>query len=108
MTTVNTENMSGAEIGELARVLASKAEEKRAAERRAEREARRNKDAAERAEHADRMFTEIGQPLAGLNEAQHSEVYSVAWEHGHSSGFGDVEIYYGDFAELARKVIAAS
>jgi len=75
--------------------------------RQMEREERRDKARREQMEHMNRMFSEIGQPLAGLNEEQHGLVYAVAWEHGHASGFSDVENYYGDFAELARKLLAA-
>jgi hypothetical protein len=57
--------------------------------------------------HYARMFDEIGRPLAGLNEDQHAIVYSQAWEHGHASGYSEVENYYGDLAEMARKLIAA-
>ena len=27
-------------------------------------------------------------------------LWKKAWEHGHSSGFAEVSLYYGDFAEL--------
>ena len=105
MTNLDTSNMTSAELSNLAAGLANQARERAAAERKAEREERRAKAAAEAKGHYDRMFTEIGQPLADLNEAQHGAVYSVAWEFGHSSGFAEVEGYYGDFAELARKII---
>lgn len=75
--------------------------------RRAEREAARAKEKAENEAHFARMFEEIGQPLAGLNAEQHSIVYAQAWEHGHACGYSEVENYYGDFAEMARKLIEA-
>jgi hypothetical protein len=84
-----------------------KAEELFAAVRKAEREEAAAKVAAENEAHDKRMYTEIGQPLAGLNEAQHGIVYAQAWERGHASGFGDVESYYGEFAEMARKLLDA-
>lgn len=76
--------------------------------RRAEREAARAKEKAENEAHYARMFDEIGQPLAGLNREQHGIVYAQAWEQGHASGYGDVESYYGDLAEMARKLIEAN
>lgn len=82
-------------------------QELKEAAQRAEREERQAKARQEQEGHFEKCFVEIGQPLAGLNRAQHDAVYAVAWEHGHASGFGDVENYYGDFAELARKVLEA-
>src|SRR3954463_1229791 len=75
---------------------------------RKENQERRARAEAENEAHYARMYEEIGQPLAGLNAAQHGTVYAMAWEHGHSSGYGEVEIYYGDFAEMARKLIEAN
>jgi multidrug efflux pump subunit AcrA (membrane-fusion protein) len=77
------------------------------AARREKFELARAAEAAAREAHYARMFDEIGQPLAGLNAEQHGIVYSQAWEQGHSSGYGEVETYYGEFAEMARKLIAA-
>jgi predicted nucleic acid-binding protein len=82
------------------------AEELAAEARKVEREEAAAKMAAENKAHYERMYTEIGQP-AGLNEAQHGIVYAQAWEQGHSSGFGEVESYYGEFAEMARKLLDA-
>jgi hypothetical protein len=76
--------------------------------RRAEREAAQAKRKAEAEEHYARMYDEIGQPLAGLNDKQHAIVYSLAYDQGHASGFGEVETYYGEFAEMARKLIEAN
>lgn len=44
----------------------------------------------------------------GLNEAQRGQVYSLAWEHGHSAGLGEVESYFVEFAQFARELLAAS
>jgi hypothetical protein len=63
---------------------------------------------AEAEAHYARMLDEIGRPDAGLNEAQHGIVYAVAYEQGHSSGYNEVEMYYGEFAEMARKLLAAN
>lgn len=73
----------------------------------AEREAARAKEKAENEAHYERMYEEIGLPLAGLNEVQHSIVYAQAWEQGHSSGYEEVEGHYGEFAEMARRLLAA-
>jgi len=91
------------------RRLAAEREEQelKAAAERAVLSERAEKRRQEELEHMDKCFTEIGQPQAGLNPRQHGAVYAAAWEHGHASGFGDVENYYGDFAELARKVLDA-
>lgn len=77
----------------------------RADARRSEREAAMAKRKAEQEAHYARMFDEIGSPLAGLNEAQHAIVYAQAWEQGHASGYEDVESHYGEYAEMARKLI---
>jgi membrane-bound lytic murein transglycosylase len=86
----------------------ARAESLRKEAERKEIEERRAKAQADTEAHYTRMYEEIGQSLAGLNEAQHGIVYSAAWEHGHSSGYSVVESYYGDFAEMARKLIEAN
>lgn len=90
-----------------AKVLAEQIEAAKRAKRNAERKAAQAKAAAEHAAHYAKMFEETGQPLAGLNEAQHGIVYAAAWELGHASGLGEVEMVYGDLAEMARKLLAA-
>lgn len=94
-------------IDRLAKDLSEKAKVIRTEQRRKEREERQARERAEITAHRDRMFAEVGQPLDGLNEAQHGIVYDAAWEQGHSSGFGNVEHYYGEFSEMARKLLAA-
>ena len=37
----------------------------------------------------------VGHPKAG-------KLWSLAWEHGHSSGYGDVIHYYENFVELLK------
>lgn len=76
--------------------------------KRAEREAAQAKRKAESEAHYARMLDEIGQPLAGLNAEQHAIVYAMAYEQGHASGYDEVESYYGEFAEMARKLLAAN
>lgn len=78
-----------------------------AVDRLLQREAARAKAKAESEAHYARMYEEIGQPLAGLNEVQHSIVYAQAWEQGHSSGYEEVSGHYGELAELARRLLAA-
>lgn len=78
----------------------------KADETRARLVAAREAEAAAAKEHFERMFTEIGQPLAGLTKDQHGAVYELAYQQGHSSGYDEVETYYGEFAELARKILA--
>lgn len=68
---------------------------------------RRAAEAKAHNEHNDKMYDEIGQPIAGLSRAQHEIVYSAAWSHGHSSGFDEVANYYGEFADFARNVLDA-
>lgn len=91
-----------------AAALLERAEIQEKAEKEAKLKAQREASAKEAAEHYNRMFTEIGQPLAGLNEAQHGIVYSQAYEQGHAYGYSEVETHYGDFAEMARKLLAAN
>lgn len=57
--------------------------------------------------HDAKMFDEIGQPLAGLTRAQHDIVYGEAYSQGHGSGYAEVEHYYGELAEMARKLLDA-
>jgi membrane protein involved in colicin uptake len=89
-----------------ARAAKEQADALAAAACKAELEERRAKTAAESAAHYARMYDEIGQPLAGLNKAQHGIVYSQAREQ--ASGYDEVESYYGEFAEMARKILDAN
>lgn len=93
---------------ETARNAKSLAEELSAKARKAEREERQAKERDEKEAHQASMFAEIGQPLAGLNEAQHAIVWEQAWSDGHSSGFEQVEYHYGQYAEMIRKVLDAN
>lgn len=90
-----------------ARAAEQAAKDLRAQARDQERRERMEKRAREHTEHCAKMYAEIGQPLAGLNEAQHNIVYAVAYEQGHSSGYSEVEAYYDEYAEMARKLLAA-
>ena len=37
----------------------------------------------------------------------HEALYSLAWEHGHSNGYNETELYYDDFARLIRTALNA-
>ena len=39
--------------------------------------------------------------------AAHDDIYRLAWEQGHSSGYGEVEYHYSEYAGLAAKVAQA-
>lgn len=69
--------------------------------RRAEQEAKRAKAAQERADHQAAMYADHAEPF-GLPASIGEAIYALAWDHGHASGYGEVEQHYGDFAELAR------
>jgi hypothetical protein len=43
-----------------------------------------------------------------VNDAVFSAAYSLAYDRGHSSGYGEVELYISDYVEFAVKVIEAS
>lgn len=75
---------------------------------RAEYQERRAKEARENSEHSNRMYAEIGQPLAGLNKAQHGIVYALAWQQGHASGYDEVTGHYEELAEMAREILDAN
>lgn len=50
------------------------------------------------AQHRDKLAEEhglVGHPKLGL-------LYQKAWELGHSAGYGEVETYFADLAELIR------
>lgn len=97
-----------AQAGKLAseaRAAEQAAKELRAQARDQERRERMEKRAREAKEHYDRMYSKIGQPLAGLTEAQHSIVYTMAYDRGHSSGYEEIEGHYGELAEMARRII---
>lgn len=41
-------------------------------------------------------------------EAVAGATFGLAWEHGHSSGYSEIENYYTDFAGFATTVYAAA
>lgn len=59
--------------------------------------------AQERAAHARRCATDY---LPGIPDSLTGDVYDLAWEHGHASGFSDVENHYQDFAGLTLAAYA--
>lgn len=106
---------TAAELQKMAKDLQAQADEASreaqsliAAAKEAERQEQRKKVAAESIAHRERMYFEIGQPLAGLNEAQHGIVYARAYDQGHAYGYSEVEMYYGELAEMARKLLDAN
>jgi flagellar biosynthesis/type III secretory pathway protein FliH len=94
-------------VDRLAKDLAERAKKIRADKRQAELKARREAEAKRHSEHYARMFEDIGQGVAGLNEAQHGIVYAQAYEQGHAYGYSEVELHYGELAEMARKLLDA-
>lgn len=54
--------------------------------------------------HDEQMYQEHGD---GLTKDQHLTVYALAYEHGHSAGYSEVEGYYRQFAEFARNLLDA-
>lgn len=70
----------------------------------AERQARAARMAARKAErenHIERMFVEYAEPF-GVPRSVSDKAYALAWEHGHASGYSEVESYFQDFADLAH------
>jgi hypothetical protein len=57
-----------------------------------------------RLEHDEEMYQKHGE---GLSKDQHLVVYSLAYQHGHSAGYGEVEQYYAEFAEFALQLLDA-
>lgn len=104
---LNTKDMTADDLARLAESLTRQAEARKLDERKAAQDAARKAEAEKAKAHYDEML-QVGQDLAGLNEAQHSIVYNMAYEHGHASGLSEVSSYYGDFAEMARKIIEAN
>jgi hypothetical protein len=59
--------------------------------------------AAIEAEWREYLRAEYAPDLAPSVE---SSLFSLAWEHGHASGYSDVENYYQDFAHFADEIVA--
>ena len=38
--------------------------------------------------------------VAIVSDARKQKLFDLAWEEGHTSGYGDVEHYYSEFSEL--------
>ncbi len=53
-------------------------------------------EAKEIEEHESALAKEYGIE----NHPKRAKLWSLAWEHGHSSGFSEIEIYYREFVEL--------
>jgi hypothetical protein len=58
-----------------------------------------------------RLKEKFEQDLAAENgiagHPRAAKVFELAWEHGHSAGFGDVANLYAEFAELVHGTIIA-
>lgn len=50
------------------------------------------------AEHKAKLAEEYGV----VGHPKLNALYQLAWDHGHSSGFAEVEIYFGQFVELIK------
>lgn len=61
---------------------------------------RHQQQADERRDHAAAMAAEHLAP--GTPTVVADAVFSLAWEHGHSSGWSEIENFYIDFAALAN------
>ena len=86
--------------------LAAQIKQAKVDKARAEREARQAAAAKERADHAAQMYADHAEPF-GIPASVASAIYSLAYEHGHASGYSEVENYYGDFAGLVRVAFEA-
>lgn len=60
-----------------------------------ERIARNNAERQAHKQKLEEKYGVVGHPKA-------DRLYELAWEHGHSSGYSEVEIYYDDFVELVK------
>lgn len=79
-----------------ARAEVKRIEEKNKKERIVERDRQREEERIDRMLHKanlERKYDLTEHP-------KRDKLYELAWEHGHSSGFTEVENYYGDFAQL--------
>lgn len=60
----------------------------------------------ERRKHGQLLIAEHKAKLAAdygvTNHPKLDALYQLAWDEGHASGFGEVEIYFGRFVELIR------
>lgn len=74
-------------------------------ERRQAAELRRERDQQERAEQAAEFAH--AHLDADMPRSVAEAVFSLAWEHGHPSGWSEVENYYGEFATLANLAFKA-
>ena len=54
------------------------------------------------AEERDRLADALAADYAAdLPKSVSDRAFSLAWEHGHANGEGDIENYFIDFADLA-------
>jgi hypothetical protein len=79
-------------------IAAQKLRMAEAQQSRIDRELRRDEEHQEKIRHKEWLAQECGL-------AEHPKLdllYSIAWEHGHSSGFDEVANYFRDFARLLQ------
>ena len=89
------------EISALEATLATKREEKKAADRAARQAvyaAERAKQDAAIEEAKARLSDEHGVPR---NE-RFDKAWSIAWEHGHSCGLSEIELYFNELVKLIK------
>lgn len=54
--------------------------------------------------HDEQMYQRHGDVLS---KDQHVVVYSLAYQHGHSAGYGEVEQYYISYVDFAVQLLEA-
>lgn len=51
---------------------------------------------------ANKFRHDIAEECGILGHPKEEKVWNMAWEHGHSSGFSEIAIFYSDFADLVK------
>ena len=84
---------------EAAKTATQEAERLAAEARKVEREEIAERERNAYALSSDRAFASA-QDFTAITEKQHAVLYAKAYELGHSSGYTEVEYYYGELLEL--------
>jgi hypothetical protein len=87
---------TASEAGDRAKELLAQARKIEREERQAEEKRRADASYAE--------TREIGNDY-GFTDQQHGIVYSLAYEDGHSGGYGEVRELYGKYADFAKSLL---
>lgn len=74
-------------------------------QRRIDAEARREREAEQMAHYRSEFATEYG--IDHLPREVVDLVWNLAWQEGHSSGYGQVEHYYGEYAPMVLAAFEA-